>query len=98
MMARGSAARGSNDPTPPPATTFNGNTSRTYWKKQEKDYLLEQLKISGWDPPHPDTSKFSNKTLYTKLFEVRGIPENETEEKEIKPQKTIRTKQITKKK
>ena len=90
MMARGSAARGSNDSPPPPATAFNGNTSRTYWKKQKKAYLLEQLKISGWDPPHPDTIKITNKTLYTKLFEVREIPEDETEEKEIKPKKIIK--------
>ena len=83
MMARGSAARGSNDPRPPPATAFNGNTNPKFWMKQNKAYLLEQLKISGWDPPHPDTSKLSKKELYTKLFEVREIPENETEEKEI---------------
>jgi len=97
MMARGSAARGSNDPTPP-ATAFNGNTNPKYWKKQNKTYLLEQLKISGWDPPHPDTSLISKKELYTKLFEVRGIQDNETEEKEIKPQKTLKQKQTAKKK
>jgi hypothetical protein len=97
MMARGSAARGSNDP-PPPATTFNGNRNRKYWKKQKNDYLLEQLKISGWDPPHPDTSLISKKELYTKLFEVRGIQDNETEEKESKPKQTKGPKQTAKKK
>jgi hypothetical protein len=87
MMARGSAARGSNDPSPPPATAFNGNTNPKFWKKQKNDYLIEQLEISGWNPPHPDISKLPRKALWTKLFEVRGIPENETEEKEIKPKK-----------
>ena len=87
MMARGSAARGSNDP-PPPATTFNGNTNRNYWKKQKKDYLLEQLKISGWDPPHPDISKISKKDLVTILLKLRNIPENETQQtQQIKPTK-----------
>jgi hypothetical protein len=82
MMARGSAARGSNDP-PPPATTLNGSTNRNYWNKQLKPYILEQLKISGWDPPHPDTIKISRKELYTKLFEVRESPEDETEENKL---------------
>ena len=97
MMARGSAATGSNDPPPPPATAFNGNTRRTYWKKQKKAYLLEQLKISGWDPPHPDINKISKKDLLTVLFKLRNIPENETQQTpQIKPKQI--TKQKTKKK
>ena len=95
MMARGSAARGSNDP-PPPATTYNGNTSRTYWKNQLKPYILEQLKISGGDPPHPDIDNISRQDLLTVLFKVRNIPENETQQtQQIKP-KHIMKKDITK--
>ena len=92
MMARGSAARGSNDP-PPPATTFNGNTNRNYWNKQLKPYILEQLKISGWDPPHLDIDKLKKKDLLPVLFKLRNIPENETPQT---PQ--IKLKQITKQK
>ena len=95
MMARGSAARGSNDP-PPPATTMNGNTNRNYWNNQKKPYIIEQLKISGWDPPHPDINKISKKDLLTILFKLRDIPENETPQ--IKPKQIVLTKQITKKK
>jgi hypothetical protein len=78
-MAPGSATRGSSDPQPP-ATTLNGNTNRKYWNNQNKTYILEQLKLSGWDPPHPDIDKIYKKDLLAMLFKLRNIPENKTQQ------------------
>ena len=79
MIAR---ASGSNSPMPQPPTTYDSNKNPKYWKKKEKLYLLEQLKLSGFDPPHPDTENNKGE-LIQHFFLLRGIrPIDETSESE----------------
>ena len=51
MIERASTARGSNDPHPP--TAMDKNKDAKYWHRTTKPYILEQMIISGFDPPHP---------------------------------------------
>jgi hypothetical protein len=51
-------ASGSNAPMPQPPTTYDSNKNPKYWKRKDKAYLLDQLRLSGFDPPHPDTEKY----------------------------------------
>ena len=51
MIERASTARGSNDPHPP--TAMDKNKDAKYWHRTTKPYILEQIIISGFDPPHP---------------------------------------------
>ena len=84
MIAR---ASGSNSPMPQPTTTYDYNKNPKYWKRKEKAYLLDQLKLSGFDPPHPDT-KNNKGELIQHLFLLRGTrPIGETSESEEQSKK-----------
>jgi len=52
-------ASGSNAPMPQPPTTYDSGKSKTYWKRKNKEYILDQLRLSGFDPPHPDIQQVS---------------------------------------
>ena len=54
-MEKASTARGSNDPHPP--TTMDMSKDPKYWRGKKKAYIWEQIKISGFDPPHPNITK-----------------------------------------
>ena len=64
MIAR---ASGSNAPMPQPPTTYDSNKNPRYWIRKDKAYLLDQLQLSGFDPPYPDMSKIGEPYLL-KLF------------------------------
>jgi hypothetical protein len=61
-------ASGSNAPMPQPPTTYDSSKNPKYWKRKDKAYLLDQLRLSGFDPPHPDTERLSTKQLIDYLF------------------------------
>ena len=74
MMERASTARGSNDPPPRPPTTMDISKDANYWHNKSKAYIWEQIKISGFDPPHPvDFKKIKQSELLDQLFKLRGI-------------------------
>jgi hypothetical protein len=74
MMEKASTARGSNDPPPRPPTTMDISKDQNYWNKKSKQYILDQINISGFNPPHPMNVKDFNKDeLLDKLFELRKI-------------------------
>ena len=61
-------ASGSNAPMPQPPTTYDSSKNQKYWKRKSKEYLLDQLRLSGFDPPHPDTGKNNQRELIQHLF------------------------------
>ena len=50
MIARGSAARGSNEP-PPKVEGLDENRNIEHWKKQTPTYIRKQLRLRGWRAP-----------------------------------------------
>ena len=56
-------ASGSDAPMPQPPTTYDSNKNPKYWKRKGKEYILDQLRLSGFDPPHPDIEKVNQQQL-----------------------------------
>ena len=46
-------ASGSNAPMPQPPTTYDTSKNPKHWKRKSQKYIVAQLRLSGFDPPHP---------------------------------------------
>ena len=69
-----------NPPVEPPQTTeampafgYDNSMDVKHWEEQTRDYLIWQLRLSGFHLNRPKTSKISKEELLHYLFVKRGI-------------------------
>ena len=74
--ARGSAARGSNEP-PPKVEGLDENRNIEHWKTQTPVYIRKQLRLMGWRRPTENINDVSKDKLLIAILSQLGINPSE---------------------